>query len=94
MRILLPRFAADFRSKVAQPTIVCSISPFNTNPEEIFSERGTNIDDFQSRLSRFHTDKEEADNYADLHFQNFEGIELATSSLALTIINYINESAS
>ena len=91
MRILLPEYAAKFRELIDEPSVVCSISPPHSDPTKIFLERGTDDMDMQARLKRFYTDKTEADEYADLSFQNFEGAELATRSLASFLIGHIRK---
>src|SRR5207244_977771 len=68
MRILMPVHARIFRELVSEPSIFCSISPFQANPFAIFETREAVADprDIRARERRFHIDKAEADSVADI----------------------------
>ena len=92
MRILMPVFALKFRALVPEPTVICAISPFNSEPATIFNERDPNVDvnDQRARMSRFHSDRQAAEQVADLHFQNFSNVDLAVSALEATVLRHLS----
>ncbi len=93
MRILMPVFAVKLRGLIAPPVAFCAVSPLDQNPENAFTARDPNVDpgDMHSRLRRFHSDRKEADEAADLVFQNTEGIDKAVAALGTAIIDFLVE---
>jgi|SRR3989344_382915 len=94
LRILMPVFADKFRQMVSiEPVILCSISPFHSDPESVFRARDPDIDpeDLQARIQRFHQDNIEANELADIQFQNREGLQSAVNELHSNITGYLQE---
>ena|SRR3990167_7755085 len=94
MRILMPVFAVKFRQMVSvEPVVLCSISPFHSDPESVFRARDPHIDpeDLQARIQRFHEDNVQADELADIQFQNCEGLQSAVNELHSNITGYLQE---
>jgi guanylate kinase len=91
MRILMPVFAKRFQASVPEPTIFCSIKPIHADPAEIFRSRDGGMDenDIAARSARFIQDQNEAEQAADITFQNTEGIECAVLALSQEIRLYI-----
>jgi guanylate kinase len=92
MRILMPVFAKKFQASVPEPTIFCAIKPIHTDPAEIFRSRdsGMDVNDIAARSARFIEDQNEAEQVADITFQNTEGIECAVLALSQEIRLYIS----
>lgn len=90
MRVLPPVFAVKFRQLVSAPSILCSITPYTTDPESIIRARDPAMDptDMQTRVLRFQRDQDEADVMADIHFKNTEGLDTAILSLGTMIVKY------
>ncbi len=88
MRILRPHHATYFRTLVDTPTIICAVSPYETDPRAAFLRRDPQADpeDILERLSRFHRDQEEARDVADIHFQNQFGLDAAVQKLSHAIL--------
>lgn len=93
MRILMPVFALKFRSLVPEPTVFCAIYPYHNEPESIFTARDPDIDpgDLEARMQRFRNDTREAREYADIHFQNKEGLDKSTLTLHDSLVNHITQ---
>jgi guanylate kinase len=91
MRILMPVFAKKFREMVPEPTVFCAINPHHDDPISIFTERDPSycVDDMQSRLARFKSDRDEAEACADIVFSNSPGIKESTELLRATITDYV-----
>ena len=93
MRILKPPFARIFKSLVNEPSVLCSINPFNNNPQEIFDSRDPyiNHNDLTDRISRFKSDLIEANEAADLKFQNINDLDFVLKSLHHLVIRHIKK---
>ncbi len=91
MRVLPPVFAIKFRNLVPAPTVLCSITPYVTDPEEIIRARDPSINptDMMSRVLRFKRDQDEADTLADIHFKNVEGLDGAALALGSMIVDHL-----
>lgn len=93
MRILMPVFAKKFRELVDEPTVFCAILPFHDDPESVFRNREPHLDteDMKARLDRYYTDKEEAEDAADICFQNSIGLDKAVERLGATVIQHLQD---
>jgi hypothetical protein len=90
MRILMPVFAKKFREMVPEPTVFCAINHTMTTYKYIHRTRPKYcVDDMQSRLARFKSDRDEAEACADIVFSTSPGIKESTELLRATITDYV-----
>lgn len=92
MRILRPHHAVYFRTLVETPTLICAVSPYETDPQAAFLRRDPEADpaDIAERMSRFHKDQNEAEAVADVHFQNQFGLEIAVRHLSCLLLEKVS----